>query len=110
MLVKLHALDCHACVRANSFAVRARDVQDPERAPIMRILPFLTVFGSFVALLLAQPRQCDMPPAEVQRSFAGSPFGPESNHSMIYRPLGRSGLRVSAVSYGAWLTYLFVFL
>lgn len=23
---------------------------------------------------------------------------------MIYRPLGRTGLRVSAVSYGAWLT------
>mmetsp|Transcript_64388 Transcript_64388/g.188390 ORF Transcript_64388/g.188390 Transcript_64388/m.188390 type:complete len:403 (+) Transcript_64388:82-1290(+) len=32
------------------------------------------------------------------------PFSPDANHSMIYRALGRSGLRVSAISYGAWLT------
>jgi len=33
-----------------------------------------------------------------------SPFGPNANHSMTYRPLGRTGLRVSVISYGAWLT------
>lgn len=33
-----------------------------------------------------------------------SPFSIEANHSMVYRALGRSGLRVSAISYGAWLT------
>lgn len=26
-------------------------------------------------------------------------------HSMVYRPLGKTGLRVSALSYGAWLTF-----
>ncbi|CAD7931316.1 unnamed protein product [Amoebophrya sp. A25] len=37
-----------------------------------------------------------------------SPFGkqnPWNNTAMEYRALGRSGLRVSALSYGAWLTF-----
>ncbi|CAK9057832.1 Probable voltage-gated potassium channel subunit beta (K(+) channel subunit beta) [Durusdinium trenchii] len=32
-----------------------------------------------------------------------SPFSPDAS-PMLYRPLGQSGLRVSAISYGAWLT------
>eukprot|EP00452_MALV-II_sp_L67-6_P000186 gene186-107_t len=41
------------------------------------------------------------------KTLVASPFGPCSpfNHTMEYRPLGRTGLRVSALSYGAWLTF-----
>ena len=36
-------------------------------------------------------------------SNRSSPFSPDAS-PMLYRPLGNSGLRVSAISYGAWLT------
>ena len=32
-------------------------------------------------------------------------IGPAGQPKMIYRPLGRTGLRVSAISYGSWLTF-----
>lgn len=37
-----------------------------------------------------------------------SPFKGDDNpykHRMTYRPLGKTGLRISALSYGAWLTF-----
>ena len=62
-----------------------------------RFLPcfFLSLWaGSSFELVLANKRRL-------------SPFGPDapSNHTMTYRALGKTGLRVSSLSYGAWLTF-----
>eukprot|EP00439_Symbiodinium_sp_Y106_P069813 s4417_g12.t1 len=58
------------------------------------LLPTLLQFFAIVAVA---PGTCERP------QNASSPFSPAAT-SMVYRPLGYSGLRVSAVSYGAWLT------
>eukprot|EP00930_Biecheleria_cincta_P082517 TRINITY_DN72237_c0_g1_i1.p1 TRINITY_DN72237_c0_g1~~TRINITY_DN72237_c0_g1_i1.p1 ORF type:complete len:428 (-),score=42.17 TRINITY_DN72237_c0_g1_i1:164-1420(-) len=52
--------------------------------------------------MAASEGSCSIPLRPPQRRM--SPSSPDANAQMVYRALGRSGLRVSAISYGAWLT------
>ncbi|CAD7966195.1 unnamed protein product [Amoebophrya sp. A120] len=79
------------------------------RAGLLLLAARTTTTGDVGLLLFAVAKQ-DQDALLPKHSFSKppvSPFGKQNpyNHTMTYRPLGKTGLRVSTLSYGAWLTF-----